>query len=93
MVQRIHSEAGNNSTEPELTCVSGIQDQPPFSQTSTTSCHHETVNSSLRHHTYFPHLHVIGSGFSHAPRAGYNVPRPFIPLDAIISTTPGEEHK
>jgi len=92
-VQRIHSEAGNNSTAPELTCVNGIQDQLPFSQNPTTPRHQETVKSSLHHHTYFSGLRVKGSGFSHAPRAGYNVPRPFIPLDAIISTTLGEEHK
>jgi hypothetical protein len=53
----------------------------------------EPVKSSLRHHTYFSHLHVTGSGFPHFPRAGYKVSHPLIPLDEIISTTPGEEHK
>jgi hypothetical protein len=93
-VQHIHSEAGNNSTEPELSRVNGIQYQLPFSQNLTTSSHHEPVKSSLHHHTYFSHLHVRGSGFSHAPSTGYNVSRPhIIPLDVIISTTLGDEHK
>jgi hypothetical protein len=78
MGQHIPSKVRKRSTEPELSCVNGIQELLPFSQNPATSLHHEPVKFSLHHHTYFSHLQVTGSGVSHPPRAGYNALSSFL---------------